>query len=56
MELYLVEGNTCYQIIEKDWEILDKELKMKDIPNVPIFMDVFFHNIIEKINLKLKKF
>ena len=50
LEFYLVDGMTCYEIIEKDWEILDKELKMKDIPNVHIFMDIIFHKIIGKLN------
>ena len=45
----LVEGMTCYEIIEKDWEILDKELKMKEIPSIHIFLDSIFHKIIKTI-------
>ena len=50
MKNYLVEGMTCFEIIEKDWEILDKEVKNKQVPNIHIFLDNIFHEIISKIN------
>ena len=47
---YLIESMTCFEIIEKDWEILDLELKRKGIPNIHIFMDNIFHKLIVEIN------
>ena len=46
----LVESMECFEIIEMDWELLDKELKIKEIPNVHIFMDSIFHQVIKEIN------
>ena len=42
----LIESMTCFEIMEKDWEIIDIELKIKQIPNVQIFMNVIFDKIL----------
>ena len=42
----LIESMSCFEIMEKDWEIIDKELKIKQIPNVQIFMNVIFDEVI----------
>ena len=55
IENYLVEGMSCYEILEKDWEILDKEIKMREIPNIHIFLDTIFNEIIEIINKQFFK-
>ena len=47
---YLIDGMTCFEILEKDWEILDKEIKLKEIPNIHIFLDSIFNDIIKVIN------
>ena len=46
----LVESMTCFEIIEKDWEIIDKELKTLKFPNIHIFMDNIFDNLFNKLN------
>ena len=51
----LIESMTCFEIMEKDWEIIDKELKIKQIPNVQIFMNVIFDQVILSMK-KLKNF
>ena len=56
MENYLVEGMSCFEIIEKDWEILDKEIKMRQIPNIHIFLDNIFHELIIEIKKYKKKY
>ena len=47
----LIEDMTCFDIMEKDWEIIDQELKIKQIPNVQIFMNTIFDEVI----LQMKK-
>ena len=50
MENYLVENMSCFEILEKDWEIMNKEIKIKEIPNIHIFLDNIFHELIIEIN------
>ena len=45
----LIENMTCFEIMEKDWEIIDQELKIKQISNVQIFMNVIFDEVILKM-------
>ena len=42
----LIESMTCFEIMEKDWEIIDVELKIRQIPNVQIFMNVIFDKVL----------
>ena len=44
-----VDSMTCFEIIENDWKLLDKELKIKGIPNVHMFLDNIFHNILSEM-------
>ena len=46
----LVESMTCFEIIEKDWEIIDKELKIRKFPNIHIFMDNIFDKLFNIMN------
>ena len=46
----LVESMTCFEIIEKDWEIIDKELKARQFPNIHIFMDNIFDKLFNIMN------
>ena len=46
----LVESMTCFEIIEKDWEIIDKELKVRQFPNIHIFMDNIFDKVFNIMN------
>ena len=42
----LIDSMTCFYIMEKDWEIIDTELKIKQIPNIQIFLNVIFDKVI----------
>ena len=42
----LIESMTCFEIIEKDWEIINTELKIKQVPNIQIFLNVIFDKIL----------
>ena len=42
----LIESMTCFDIMEKDWKIIDTELKIKQIPNVQVFMNVIFDKVL----------
>ena len=46
----LIESMSCFEIMEKDWEIIDEELKIKQIPNIQIFMNVIFDKVILVLN------
>ena len=42
----LTQGNyTCFQCLEKDWEIIDNILKEKGINNAQIFLNIIFNDI-----------
>ena len=47
----LIENMSCFEIMKKDWEIIDQELKIKQISNVQIFMNIIFN----KVLLEMKK-
>ena len=47
----LIGGMTCFEIMEKDWEIIDQELKKRQIPNIKIFINAIF----DKIILQMKR-
>ena len=42
----LIERMTCFDIMEADWNIIDSELKIKQVPNVQIFMNIIFTKVI----------
>ena len=42
----LIESMTCFEIMEEDWEIIDKELKIKQIPNIQIFLNIIFDKVL----------
>ena len=46
----LIDSMTCFEIMEKDWEIIDYELKIKQVPDVRIFMNIIFDKIIPIMN------
>ena len=46
---YIIDGNTCFDIIEKDWELMKDNLGDIDIG---ISLNLIFNDIIKKINLK----
>lgn len=46
----LIDSMTCFEIMEKDWEIIDYELKVKQVPDVRIFLNVIFDEIILIMN------
>ena len=46
MNKILIDSMSCFEILQKDFELLDKELKRFDIPNAFIFLDHIFHKII----------
>ena len=50
MENYLVEEMSCFEILEKNWEIMNKEIRIRQIPNIHIFLDNIFHELINEIN------
>ena len=52
----LVESMTCFEIIEKDWEIIDKELKIRKFPNIHIFMDNIFDKLFNIMMNQQKNF
>ena len=41
----LIDSMTCFEIMKEDWKIIDKELKIKQIPNVQTFMNIIFDKL-----------
>ena len=54
LEDNLIESMTCFDIMKADWEIIDKELKIKQIINVQVFFNVIFDKIL--YSMKRKKY
>ena len=52
MKDYLIRGYNpnLFCVIKKNWDILGMALKEKGIENVPIFLNLIFEDLIEKIN------
>ena len=50
----LIDSMSLFDIIQKDWDLLDKELKINNIPNIHIFLDSIFHKIISEM-IKIQK-
>ena len=46
----LIDSMTCFEIMEKNWEIIDYELKIKQVPDVRIFMNIIFDKVIASMN------
>ena len=46
LKKHLIDSMTCFEIMEADWDIIDSELKIKQIPNVQIFMNIIFDRIV----------
>ena len=57
MNKILIDSMSCFEILQKDFELLDKELKRFDIPNAFIFLDHIFHKIISELEkIKIIKY
>ena len=46
----LIDSMTCFEIMEKDWQIIDYELKIKQVPDVRIFMNIIYDKVIAIMN------
>ena len=47
---YLVKDQNLFWIIKKNWELLGISLRERGIEDVPIFINIIFDDIMEKIN------
>ena len=47
---YLIKEQNLFWIIKKNWELLGISLREKGIENVPIFINIIFDDIMEKVN------
>ena len=46
LEENLIESMTCFEIMKADWDIINSELKIIQIPNVQSFFNIIFDNIL----------
>ena len=42
----LIDSMTCFEIMKADWDIINSELKIIQIPNVQSFLNIIFDNIL----------
>ena len=47
---YLIKDKSLFWIIKENWELLGISLRERGIENVPIFINIIFDDIMEKIN------
>ena len=52
---YYIENMNIFEIMEKDWEIMDEIVRNKQIPNIQTFFNIIFTPINEKITNNINK-